>query len=280
MKKILLSLLLLLTACKTNNPCESYSKDVAKLVSHSCITKEPKQINASAWMKNASKWDYTSIVLYFYPEKNILGQEANRANLPFVYNVLKQAKVWESYSNFRFYVTEDINKSDVRIGKDCLGHWSAVGSGNKYVPKTEQTMNLQFDTNTTEEEIRRVTLHEFGHMLGLEHELQSPSIDIKWNRQAVIDYYSHTQGWSVAQIEHNVLNKYKGKDYTTNGYDPESIMLYPVDWRLTMDGFGTDFNTILSEKDVHLINLLYPKFIGKNGLTKKNLTDYKSRLID
>lgn len=280
MKKILLSLMVLLASCKNTETCPTYSKDIKSLVQHSCVTKEHKSITASAWSKNQNKWEYTSIVLYFYPEKNVLGMNANRANIPFVYNVLKQAKVWEDYSNFRFFVTEDIEKSDVRIGHDCVGHWSVIGSSNKNVPKNRQTMNLDFDFHTTEEEYRRATLHEFGHMMGLEHELASPFIDIKWNRQAVIDYYSQTQGWSVAQIEKNVLNSYKGTDYTSNGYDPDSIMLYPVDWRLTLDGFGTDFNTILSEKDVHLINYMYPTFVGKDGLTKKNLTNYKSRLID
>jgi serralysin len=282
MKKILLFLTLLLSACKSpsNVPCPSYARDVRDLVSHTCISKEPKKINASAWSKNANKWDYTSIVLYFYPEKNLIGKESNRATSPFVYNVLKHAKTWEDYSNFRFYVTEKIEEADIRISNACIGHWSAIGSGNKFLPKTQPTMNLEFDVKTTEEEYRRTVLHEFGHMLGLEHELMSPMIDIKWNRQAVIDFYTQTQGWSVDQIERNVLNRYQGTDFASNGYDPDSIMLYPVDWRLTLDGFGTDFNTVLSEKDVHLINVLYPKFIGKNGLMKKNLTNYKSRLID
>ena len=50
-----------------------------------------------------------------------------------------------------------------------------------------------FDSETTDDEYRRVVLHEFGHALGLAHEHQSPGVAIPWNEQKVYDLLSNDE---------------------------------------------------------------------------------------
>ena len=43
------------------------------------------------------------------------------------------------------------------------------------------------------------------------------------------------------------------------GFDPKSIMMYPVPAELTLGGFHTDWNAELSEQDKLHIASIYPK---------------------
>ena len=57
-----------------------------------------------------------------------------------------------------------------------------------------------------------VILHEFGHALGLKHEHQNPAFRIQWNESAIIQHLKQSQGWSEAQIRHNVINRLNEKE--------------------------------------------------------------------
>ena len=113
--------------------------------------------------------------------------------------------------------------------------------------------------NSQDSEIRRVTLHEFGHALGLLHEHQHPEGGIHWDREQVIAHYKRTNGWSAAQTELNVLAGVSGSQFLASAFDPQSIMLYPIPAELTTDGYSTQWNYMLSDGDKALAAQLYPK---------------------
>lgn len=149
----------------------------------------------------------------------------------------------------------------IRISFKFKGSWSTVGTTCKQVTnKSEPTMNFGWLTPTSsDEEIRSVVLHEFGHALGLIHEHQSPAGGLKWNRKAVIDSLSGPpNNWPVEQIEFNVLDLADAKDTNFTAFDPLSIMLYafPASW--TVDGVSTHENTTLSATDKSFIKSTYP----------------------
>lgn len=120
-------------------------------------------------------------------------------------------------------------------------------------------MNLGWLTATSPEtELRRVVLHEFGHVLGLIHEHSSPVAKIPWNEKIVLDYYKRTQGWSHSTTKANVLLPEFADAYTE--FDPDSIMMYPIPSDLTIGGFSVPWeNSELSDLDKKLIGQLYPK---------------------
>ena len=71
-----------------------------------------------------------------------------------------------------------LKDGDIRIKFDPESpSYSAVGKKCKDMPETEATMNLNdvHPSNTDLSTREKYTiLHEFGHVLGLEHEHQSP----------------------------------------------------------------------------------------------------------
>ncbi|WP_153798083.1 M12 family metallopeptidase [Foetidibacter luteolus] len=176
----------------------------------------------------------------------------------YIQQKIKQyAHVWENYANIRFNFIE-YGDADIRIGFNRGGYWSYAGTQAKRINQNEQTMNYEgFNENTREIEIKRAVLHEFGHALGLLHEHKSPLSRIQWNKPAVYAHYLQMQNWSPQQVDEQVLNRYS-VTMSNKDYDPASIMHYPIDPALTLNGYSVGWNTDLSPGDKKLIGEMYP----------------------
>ena len=169
--------------------------------------------------------------------------------------VQKYAVEWLQYANLRFEFTDD-PKAEIRVAfNPDDGAWSYVGTDNKGIPVREPTLNLGWQE-------RGVILHEFGHMIGLAHEHQSPKGGIDWNRDAVIkDLSGPPNSWDEETIIHNVLDKYALDQINGTEFDKDSIMLYafPAAWTRNMP-HGTKENNELSALDKQFIasQSMYP----------------------
>lgn len=151
--------------------------------------------------------------------------------------------------------------ADIRVAfQQGDGSWSYIGTYCKNIPQNQATMNYGWLTDgSSEDELQRVVLHEFGHALGLIHEHQNPKNAIKWNQPAVIqDLSGPPNNWDLETIQRNMFDKYDPKKVTATAVDGDSIMIYPIPKSWTLDGFSADLNADLSTNDKKLIHRVYP----------------------
>ncbi len=197
--------------------------------------------------------------------------------------VKKYATEWTKYANINFDFIP-FGTADIRISFRYSGSWSYVAKDALWArDQNTPTMNYGwFNHNTSEDEFKRVILHEFGHTLGLHHEHQHPKNNIIWNQAAVYEYYGR-MGWTRSKITEQVINKYNSGSTNYGQYDPLSIMHYHIDKSLASNSQAVHSNIELSANDKEYIAKLYPgranntctnnpktptKVITKTGLTK------------
>ncbi|MEQ1744864.1 MAG: M12 family metallopeptidase [Saprospiraceae bacterium] len=229
-------------------------QELAELISQTCLTQDPADLDYVETSLGAED-RATGLKNKFWTPGQTLRVRFLSGSTALQTKVMGYAKQWESFANIKF-VQVASGTSEIRIGFDNAGHWSYVGKDNLSISQSQKTMNLQFGANTTENEIRTTTLHEFGHALGLGHEHQNPVANIQWKTAAVYAYYAQ-MGWSQQQVNQQVLTKYQGVQVHHTTHDSKSIMQYPVPASLTLNNVGIPWNTQLSATDKDFIGKMY-----------------------
>ncbi|MFC5045538.1 M12 family metallopeptidase [Aquimarina hainanensis] len=177
--------------------------------------------------------------------------------------VKKYAKEWEKYANIKFDFVAASSNANIKITfkegayADDAGSWSYLGTEANY---QSRSMHYGwFNDNTSEEDFRATTIHEFGHALGLIHEHQNPVAEINWDKEAVYAYYAGPpNNWSKAEVDHNLFKRHSKNSTNYSTYDPESIMHYSISAKHTLDGFSVGYNSRLSATDKSFIASIYP----------------------
>ena len=100
-------------------------------------------------------------------------------------------------------------------------------------------------------------IHEFGHFLGLSHEIQNPNAKLNWNRSFMYADLAASAGWSKEEVDQYY---FAGQVYPgSRPFDPSSIMMVPVKAGYLEDGKVYTMGLTLSDSDKKYIATLYPK---------------------
>lgn len=221
--------------------------------SHYCAVPTPAAHSGKekAALLNQAKWDNGSAITVGFLDGDPDLQQ----------RVQSVAREWTGpqMANLRLNFV-DTPSAVIRIAfEQGNGSWSYLGTDAKQIPAHEPTMNYGWLTSaSTDDELRRVVLHEFGHALGLIHEHQNPDKPIAWNKAAVIaDLSKPPNSWTPDVIENNIFKTYDMSEVDTTSTDPESIMMYPIPASWTTDGFSAGLNRELSSTDKDFIRNAY-----------------------
>ena len=173
--------------------------------------------------------------------------------------VIGSAKKWEEHMGISFRFGS--SNPDIFVSFEEGGSWSYLGTDSLYFSKKSiPSMNFGwFKSSSTDQEIDRTTIHEFGHALSLVHEHSHPTGNVSWNKPAVYAYYKK-RGWDKERVDRNIFKKYELQQVNGSAYDPKSIMHYPIPASLVLDASDSvGWNTALSDLDKSTIQEIYPK---------------------
>lgn len=133
------------------------------------------------------------------------------------------------------------------------GSNSLLGTVCRLAKPTDSTMSLGWLSSS-------VILHEFGHVLGMIHEHQSPFGEtIQWNIPAVLKWSRLTNNFTDTETCTNIISKEpKALIYNGSNYDPKSIMHYYYPRELTKNNTESFENIKLSDLDKEWLNKIYP----------------------
>jgi len=159
------------------------------------------------------------------------------------------------------------NKADVRITFGSNGCETKVGTEAKSVDRKKPTMFLKRTEGG--KELRRHVLHEFGHVLGAQHEHFHPRFPYSWDLSAVELHFSN-DGFKhpKKKVQRDINQRYNREQpgYLMSGFDEKSIMIYRIykDWLQKREPFNEapkEFkgNYHLTDKDKELMTRAYAK---------------------
>lgn len=165
---------------------------------------------------------------------------------------------WNRVCGAQFVISNRVD-APVRVTFEPGSSWSQPGSYGVHGPFEMPTLNLGWiRPDMSERELRRVTLHEFGHALALVHEHQHPGVCIPWNRETIYAHYRRTNGWPPEMVDAQVLAVIDAEIAVATQYDPLSIMSYPIEPEVVTDpAWAHERAYVLSAGDVAMVQALY-----------------------
>lgn len=229
-----------------------------------CLIKAPTSINASyeaAISENPSNATHTSsgrqkraVAKHtkFWAPGRTLKIAFLRGDQAFKDAVIAAAKTWLAHINLKFDFV-DGEEGDIRIDISSA-FWSYTGT-DALLEERDPTMGLQPDINWSR--FTANVIHEFGHVLGAEHEHQHPEATIPWNKEQAYRYYL-MMGLRPELVDSQVFAKLDASEVNYSTYDPLSIMHYEIPNVVTEGDFKIDFNSIISEADKAFMAKAYP----------------------
>ena len=172
------------------------------------------------------------------------------------YRVERIIRQWDPHHSLAVDFVKN-RPADIRLYLGGKHNESYLGTDALIAPPDQPTLLVA--SKPDHWSFERTLLHEFGHVLGLEHEHLHPHARIPWNKEKVYDYYRDTQGWSKTDVDINLFNVSKDPRTHTGTYDKHSIMHYSIPNELTYGDWQVGNNLVISEQDKINIRTIYPR---------------------
>lgn len=158
------------------------------------------------------------------------------------------AEEWLKYANLKFEWVP--SGGMIRVGLTSNGSWSLMGT-DALGRKSGNTMELGWLNHS-------VVLHEFGHMLALNHSHNSLNFPYHFNREAVIaDLSGPPNNWNISTIEYNVLQR-TTEGVTETPWEEKSVMNYECPARWIVEGVGIKPGEEIGTEEANVIKQIYP----------------------
>lgn len=170
------------------------------------------------------------------------------------------ARQWLEFANLDLEFG-DAADAPVRVSFEQPGSWAYQGKLALQVPDAMPTVNFGWiDERTDDAEVARVVLHEFGHVLGLQHEHGNPASTIAWNRPAVYEMYGAApNSWSRETVDQVIFSIWPPSYFPVKKiFDRASIMMFPQPREHLLEGEPIEANYELSPIDQQFAAALYP----------------------
>jgi hypothetical protein len=170
------------------------------------------------------------------------------------------AMQWVEYANLKFLFT-DVSKATIRVGFDEEGAWAYLGKQALSIPRSEPTCNFGwFTAKSSREEVFGTVLHEFGHVLGFQHEHGNPASTLRWNKAAVYKTLGSAPNfWDRQTVDHAIFTIWPPKYFPVHKvFDRGSIMMYQMPETYFLEGDKIPENKTLSDLDKQFAAALYP----------------------
>jgi hypothetical protein len=171
------------------------------------------------------------------------------------------AMQWVEYANLKFVFT-DVSKATIRVGFDQDGTaWAYLGKQALDVPPSQPTCNFGwFNSTSSREDVFGTVLHEFGHVLGFQHEHGNPASTLRWNKAAVYKAFTGPPNhWGREDIDREIFTIWPPKYFPVHKvFDRGSIMMYQMPEAYFLKGDKIPENKTLSDLDKQFAAALYP----------------------
>ena len=167
---------------------------------------------------------------------------------------------WVEYANIKLSF-DNAADAPIRISFKQAGSWSYQARNALKAPKDTPTTNFGWLREDTQaDELERVVLHEFGHVLGFQHEHSNPASTLKWDKKKVYASFGGLPNlWSREQVDRAIFAIWPPGYYSLHKiFDRESIMMYPMPGEYFTDGEAIGWNRKLSVVDKQFAAAIYP----------------------
>jgi hypothetical protein len=150
-----------------------------------------------------------------------------------------------------------IDDAMVRVSFKGSFSWSAVGRDHLMAGQGAPSMNLgNIGKATSDEAIRALVYHEFGHLLGMRHALPPNPQAIKWKRERIVQFFS----MAVNEASGPAAADKFIKRYSSPSEDPfgEKLLSFAIPKEFTRDGFHAEMHAAVSEQEKAWLSQFYP----------------------